>query len=155
MKIFTYCLLLFVVIGLVPIASADGPIQSFRGTPDGTDESLFSYGESVYDDVIPVLEWNMNMNTLWIDPDNNLVISMTANVPQPVYHFYLFSAPVEGTWSVVATETSYNGNKLENTATFDVAAMPEFSLGSFIILIFAGVLYFLMRRTAKGSLNVG
>lgn len=156
MKVFTYCILLFVVIGLVPVATAFVPIHSLSGTPDGTDDTLFVYGGTVFDTIIPTLG-SMEMNFMWVDPSMGTPRSADIALgSSSTYHDFLYSTDEEGMWTVVATETKYNGAiSEEGIETFNVAALPEFSLGSFISLAFAGILYFLMRRTVKGSVNVG
>lgn len=53
MNLLRYCILLFVVIGLVPIATADVPIHSFSGVHDDTVTTSFVYGGDVKDTVIP------------------------------------------------------------------------------------------------------
>ena len=154
MKLITYCILLFVVIGLVPIASADGPIHSLSGVHDETVTASFVYGGDVKDVVTPVLEEGYKMGFNWYEPSGDR--RRRADVYLDDASFYidvLTNTDEQGTWSVKATELDEDYVLSQSTKTFVVAQLPEFSFGSFISLAFAGVLYFLMRRMVKGSVN--
>ena len=157
MKLFTYCILLLLLIGLVPVAAADAS-HSFSGVHDDTVTNSFVYGGDVKDTVDAQLTFSDNMLFYWADPSNDLrrragvyLISGSDS-----YYDIVTNTDEQGQWSVSATEFSYGNEAPKSTsAQFKVAALPEFSIGSFISLIFAGVLYFMMRRTVKGSVNVG
>lgn len=154
MKLITYCILLFLFIGLIPVATAVVPSHSLSGMNDDTVTTSFVYGGDVKDTVTPALDEGYKMGFNWYEPSGER--RRRADVYLDDASFYidvLANTDEQGTWSVQATELDEDYVLSQSTATFDVAALPEFSLGSFISLIFAGVLYFMMRRTVKGSVN--
>ena len=160
MKIFTYCILLFVVIGLIPVATAG---HTFSGVQDETVETSFVFGSDVKDTVTNESSSSTVMSFVWFDPSDDLRLLSYTTIYTNIYPDYsnvVSNTNEEGTWSVNTIEADNYGLALSgvgyhSTGTFVIAAIPEFSFGSFISLAFAGVLYFLMRRTVKGSVNVG
>lgn len=155
MKLITYCILLFLFIGLIPVATAVVPSHSLSGVYDDTVMTSFVYDGDVKDEVTPVLMGGIKMNFMWIRPDGSLRRMADIYLNDATsYIDVVTNTNVEGLWSVQGTEISPIDTS-GSTVKFKVAALPEFSFGSFISLIFAGVLYFMMRRTIKGSVNVG
>ena len=161
MNLLRYCILLFVVIGLVPIATADVPIHSFSGIHDETDDTLFVYVGDVKDTVIPQSQSSTMMSFLCYDPSDDFRQLSYKSINNNLYINVIDNTDEEGTWSVHSTEADslvlmlMGYSAYPSDATFIVAQLPEFTFGSFISLIFSGALYFLMRRTVKGSVNVG
>lgn len=101
------------------------------------------------------------MSFLCYDPSDDFRQLSYKSINNNLYINVIDNTDEEGTWSVHTTEADslelmlIGSSSYPSDATFNVAQLPEFTFGSFISLIFSGALYFLMRRTVKGSVNVG
>lgn len=154
MDILRFSIILLLVIGLVPLASAYNHTHSFTGTLDNSD--FFVYGEDVKDTVTTDLTDGNKMEFEWFDPNMVLQRHSTVyrvNSEDDYYYDSIEGKKVvtDGDWTVDVVESEHN---IQSTGHFMVAASPEFSYGPFMSMLLAGILYFVMRREVKGHVNV-
>lgn len=170
MNILRYCILLLItIIGLVSIVSApatvhgsghsviwtDNHIHTITGVYDQNENSMIVYGGWVKDTVTSIPGGTV-MRFEWFDPsgDRRQKTTVRQVVKDGVdYVDILSNVDSAGPWTIVVTETRKGEKNWRSEGTFTVANLPEYSFGSFISLLFAGVLYFVMRRVI-GPVNV-
>ncbi|MEZ5336050.1 MAG: hypothetical protein R2741_12865 [Methanolobus sp.] len=93
------------------------------------------------------------MRFKWYDPTGYRVheeyIYKTGNVYESTY----YPTDMEGEWKVSVSEISSDYELKDSDAYFYVSSLPEFTLGSFIAVLFAGIVYFSMRKNMAGFFN--
>ncbi len=157
MKIIRYGLLFLILIGLVSLAAAAGPVytQSFKELNDVSFNTIqpFVYGATVFDTVNSNGGYMMSFS--WYYPDGSFAMYTEKSVRNNQYSDFIDTADQKGSWTVSVLEKYYSGIPVGgSTANFEVSEqLPEFGYGSFISLLLSGVLYFILRRNVVGSFN--
>ncbi len=176
MNILRFSIILLLVIGLVPIATAPSEsaddiyhTHSLQGTPDTNNENEYVYYGYVSDVVTSNSTSGIGMWFVWKVGDNNIEqITYSAN-RQPDGSYKSIYEPFDGTWIIDANEVDdeVDVDIINNWITFKsgliktsqsdhfiVSPLPEFTFGSLIAMLFAGMIYLMIRRNVDRSANV-
>ncbi|AGB49702.1 hypothetical protein Metho_1498 [Methanomethylovorans hollandica DSM 15978] len=154
MKLFKYALLLIVLVGFVSVAEA-AHTHVFTGTMDPKEPTQFIYGSLNIIDTITVDDASgKRMVFHWYyDPIGGPIeyrgFTEDDTIDNKKFSAGLYTGGLDkdGRWRVHAIEYKMNGKiKEESDAYFIVAPLPEFPIGSCLLIFIVGFLYLTLRR---------
>lgn len=176
MDILRFSIILLLVIGLIPLAAAPPSenadnivhVHTLSGTSDTINTAQFVFEGQVTDVVTSNSTSGVGMWFVW-NVDGSISQLGYTSVRQPDGSYKDKYEPFEGNWIINAHEVddtadiSINNNwitftsgliKTSDSDNFTVSPLPEFTFGSLIAMLFAGMIYLMIRRNVDRSANV-
>ena len=175
MNLLRFSIILLLVVGLVPIATAPSEsaddiyhTHSLSGTTDDININEYVYHGLVSDVVTSNSTSGIGMWFVW--KVDGTIKQMTYSADRQLDGSYKsIYEPFDGTWIIDANEVDdevdvdINNNwitfksgliKTSQSDHFIVSPLPEFTFGSLIAMLFAGMIYLMIRRNVDRSANV-